>query len=104
MSRIEKAVCNKIMNRTKVGKKKYGVTMEREDLSNKDWMVHLQEELFDGAVYLERLITKETALEGQMKQLIIWWRDEAKRANTRYQPEALAYAAACLEKIIGDVE
>jgi len=77
--------------------------MERDDLTNKEWMVHLQEELMDGTVYLERLITKETALEGQMRQLIIWWRDEAKRANTRYQPEALTYAATCLEKLIGDV-
>lgn len=103
MSRIEKSVCDKIIARSKKGKEKYGVTMERGDLTNKDWMIHLSEELMDATVYLERLITRETALEGQMRQLIIWWREEANRSTTRYHPEALIYAAACLEKIIGDV-
>ena len=56
MSRIEDEVCKKIKKRAVVGKKKYGVTMERTDLSKRDWLVHLQEELMDAVVYVERLL------------------------------------------------
>ena len=42
--------------RAKVGKAKYGVTMERTDLDIVEWLTHLQEELMDAAVYVERLI------------------------------------------------
>jgi len=59
MSKIEENVCKKIMMRTKVGKKKYGVTMERGDLSFKEWMTHLSEELMDALVYIEKIITVE---------------------------------------------
>jgi|TARA_R100001460_G_scaffold105563_2_gene152342 hypothetical protein len=56
MSRFEEQVCAKIRERAKVGKGKYGVTMERGDLSLHDWLTHLQEELMDAAVYVERLM------------------------------------------------
>ena len=54
MSKIEDAVCKKIQDRAKVGKEKYGVTMERNDLSFREWMIHLQEELMDAVVYIEK--------------------------------------------------
>jgi len=56
LSAIEDAVCEKIKARSDVGKKKYGVTMEEEILSIHDWLVHLQEELMDAAVYVEKLL------------------------------------------------
>lgn len=56
MSAIEDAVCKKIQQRAEVGKKKYGVTMEEEILSIHDWLVHLQEELMDATVYVEKLL------------------------------------------------
>ena len=56
MSLYEDNVCDKIQQRADVGKEKYGVTMERDDLSTIEWLVHLQEELMDAAVYVERLI------------------------------------------------
>ena len=56
MSQIEEAVMAKIYERSLVGKEKYGVTMTRTDLSDLDWLVHLQEEMMDSAVYLERII------------------------------------------------
>ena len=56
MSAIEDAVCEKIKARSDVGKKKYGVTMEEEVLSIREWMNHLQQELMDAAVYLEKLL------------------------------------------------
>jgi len=30
--------------------------MERDDLTTKEWLVHLQEELMDAVVYLEKVI------------------------------------------------
>tara|TARA_R100000231_G_scaffold98004_1_gene73184 strand:- start:208 stop:396 length:189 start_codon:yes stop_codon:yes gene_type:complete len=56
MSKIEDEVCRKIKARSEVGKKKYGVTMEEEVLSIQEWLKHLQEELMDAAVYVEKLL------------------------------------------------
>ena len=56
MSAIEDNVCKKIKALSDVGKKKYGVTMEEEILSMREWLVHLQEELMDAAVYVEKLL------------------------------------------------
>ena len=55
MSKIEESVCKKILDRAKVGKEKYGTTMEREDLTFQEWITHLQEELMDAIVYIEKL-------------------------------------------------
>ena len=56
MSKIEDAVAKKIQDRAKVGKNKYGVTMERNDLTNIEWLTHAQEVAMDLAVYLEKVI------------------------------------------------
>jgi hypothetical protein len=56
MSKIEDAVAAKLQKRAEVGLAKYGVTMERTDLSRLDWLIHAQEEAMDLAVYLERLV------------------------------------------------
>lgn len=56
MSKIEEQVCEKIPQRSEVGKKKYGVSMEEEVLSIRQWLTHLQEELMDAAVYVEKLL------------------------------------------------
>ena len=37
------------------GYEKYGVNTDRTDLSTLEWLQHLQEELMDGAVYIEKL-------------------------------------------------
>lgn len=59
MSGIEIAVADKLQKRAAAGLSKYGVTMERTDLSCLDWLIHAQEEAMDLAVYLERLIQDE---------------------------------------------
>ena len=59
MSKIEDSVCNKIQERSKIGLDKYGVTMERKDLDELAWLKHAQEEAFDLAVYLEKLIQEK---------------------------------------------
>jgi len=59
MSKIEENVCFKILKRSEIGKEKYGVTMERQDLNRLQWLKHAQEEAMDLAVYLEKLINEE---------------------------------------------
>jgi len=56
---IIEAVRDKLAYRSRIGIAKYGTTMARTDLSRRDWLIHAQEELLDGAVYLERLIQDE---------------------------------------------
>lgn len=59
MSKIEDKVCAKIQARAEVGEKKYGVTMEREDLTLKEWLTHLQEEMMDAIVYIQKVMDCE---------------------------------------------
>ena len=56
MSEVEEKVIEKIRMRAEVGKKKYNTTMERTDLTYEEWLQHLQEELLDACVYLEKLM------------------------------------------------
>ena len=41
--------------RSLVGIKKYNKTLDRNDLSLLDWLQHLQEELMDATLYIEKL-------------------------------------------------
>jgi hypothetical protein len=56
MSKIEEAVITKIRERAELGRKKYGTTMERTDLTTLNWLKLHQEELMDAAIYCEKLI------------------------------------------------
>ena len=49
-------MCRKIQARSDKGIAKYGVTMEREDLSITEWLTHLQEEMMDAILYVEKLL------------------------------------------------
>ena len=44
-----------MLQRSDVGLRKYGVTTERKDLTTEQWLTHLQEEMLDGAIYIEKL-------------------------------------------------
>ena len=52
---ITEAVVAQLRTRAEKGKSKYGTTMERDDLTLIQWLQHLQEELMDAAVYVEKL-------------------------------------------------
>jgi len=41
--------------RSQRGIEKYNTTLEREDLNLQEWLNHLQEELMDATLYVERL-------------------------------------------------
>jgi hypothetical protein len=51
---IEK-VCDQLVERSDVGYKKYGVTLEDDSGGLAKWLQHLQEELLDAANYIEKL-------------------------------------------------
>ena len=63
LSKFEEKVIDKIRKRAEVGKAKYGVTMERGDLNTTEWLTHLQEELMDASVYVERLLEEVGKLQ-----------------------------------------
>lgn len=52
---IVESIINQFKDRSSLGIKKYGVTLEREDLTTLDWIEHAKQELMDGILYLERL-------------------------------------------------
>jgi hypothetical protein len=56
---IVEAVRLTLFNRSQIGLHKYGVGLDRTDLSRREWLIHLQEELLDAACYLEVLIQQE---------------------------------------------
>ena len=66
--KIVEKVVKLFRKRSKRGIEKYGVTLEQNELSNVEWLQHLQEELMDAALYVERL-----------KQSI----DESREINSR---------------------
>ena len=51
---VEKVI-TQLRDREEEGLRKYGVNTERKDLSSLEWLQHLQEELMDASVYIEKL-------------------------------------------------
>jgi len=56
---IIERVREKFLSRSQAGLKKYGVGLDRKDLSRLDWLNHHQQELMDAAAYVERQIVDE---------------------------------------------
>ena len=52
---IVASVVASFKQRSEIGIKKYGVTLDRTDLGLLDWVQHTQEELMDAVLYLEKL-------------------------------------------------
>lgn len=52
---VVQSVINKFKQRSEIGIKKYNTTLDREDLTNKEWINHAQEEAMDLILYLEKL-------------------------------------------------
>ena len=57
--KIVESVRQKLLERSKAGINKYNTTLERNDLTTLEWLIHAQEEAMDLANYLEVLIQKE---------------------------------------------
>jgi len=52
---IVESVVMKYKERANLGLTKYGTNLDRTDLNIKDWTEHLQQELMDAVLYLEKL-------------------------------------------------
>jgi len=55
MDSIVTAVVEKFKQRSEFGQRKYGTNLDRTDLKFCDWVNHMQEELMDAILYLEKL-------------------------------------------------
>lgn len=56
---IVESVVEDLRKRAEVGFKKYGTTLARTDLNQKDWLQHAYEEALDLANYLKRCIVEQ---------------------------------------------
>lgn len=75
---IVESVINKYRQRSQAGINKYGVTMDRNDLSDVDWLTHAQEEAQDLTIYLEKMIVRKRA-EGQLlDQYHAWYMQQMR--------------------------
>ena len=67
-STVERA-CKLIQGRANVGQVKYGVSIDRDDLTASQWVQHALEEMLDGAQYLIRLKDEMEALQKENAEL-----------------------------------
>ncbi len=65
---VVERVVNKFVSRSDVGFEKYGVTLNDDPSNIFQWINHLQEELMDAVLYLQKL--KETSTD-EMQQALI---------------------------------
>ena len=69
---VEKVI-TQLRDREEEGLRKYGVNTERTDLTSLEWLQHLQEELMDASVYIEKL--KNEMKETQAEMSGMKWKD-----------------------------
>ena len=70
---VEKVI-TQLRDREEEGLRKYGVNTERVDLTTLQWLQHLQEELMDASVYIEKL--KNEMKETQAEMSGMKWKNE----------------------------
>ena len=75
MSETLNKVIEKFQQREQVGLNKYGTTVDRKDYTSHDWLVHLQEELMDATLYVQRLIDEKDKEIQELKGLVVELRE-----------------------------
>jgi hypothetical protein len=55
MDPVVERIIEKFKKRSEVGQRKYGTTLEANNLPFLDWVTHMQEELMDAILYLEKM-------------------------------------------------
>lgn len=89
---VEETVINKIRHRRDFGRKKYGVTMERGDLTLSEWFKHAQDEVLDAAIYLEKCMR----VADKWKELAMI---AFKYVQADNSPEAQAWIKSYMEQV-----
>ena len=65
---VVERIVDKFVSRSDVGFAKYGITLENDKSNIFQWINHLQEELMDAVLYLQKL--KETTTEEMQEALL----------------------------------
>ena len=52
---IVQSIIDKFNERSEIGIKKYGTTLDKNILTFDEWLTHLQEELMDATLYIEKI-------------------------------------------------
>ena len=60
---VNRELIQKVIDRAELGVRKYGTTMDREDLSLLNWLQHLQEEMLDACVYIQKILTSSEGVQ-----------------------------------------
>lgn len=55
IDKIVERVIGLFRSRSKRGIEKYGTTLEDNKLTSEEWLTHLQEELMDATLYIEKI-------------------------------------------------
>lgn len=58
MSQVTASLVSELVKRDTVGIRKYGTSLDRDDLSLEEWLQHMKEEMLDGAGYAEAALVK----------------------------------------------
>ena len=81
-------VISQLRTREQQGMIKYGVNTERTDLTTLEWLQHLQEELMDASVHIERLKNDLLTLPHVPKDFgEIYYHGKARNYKQHQQPE-----------------
>lgn len=67
MDKVVEEVCNDLKRRSKLGIKKYGITLEKEDLPLRDWLQHALEEAMDFSVYIKKIILELDKIDAEKR-------------------------------------
>ena len=62
---VVERVVDKFVGRSDVGYEKYGVTLDKDPSEMLEWLNHLQEELMDAVLYLQKAKEKYEAERGE---------------------------------------
>ena len=64
---VVKGTVMEFISRSEVGRKKYGATMDRNDLTPPQWLQHAKEELMDMLLYMAKLQLELERIEKHSK-------------------------------------
>ena len=70
MDSIVEELIEKYVERAEIGKAKYNMTMDRDDLSISEWVNHAQEEAMDLSIYLTKIKRELWFKDNQIENLV----------------------------------
>ena len=84
-------VIKQLRDREEEGLRKYGVNTERTDLTTLQWLQHLQEELMDASVYIEKLKNEMKEIQDEMSGNKSWGPEDFDKSAIQYHGKTKNY-------------